>query len=145
MKEILLVEDSDQDAESVGRALRLCGVVNPVRRLRDGVEAIAYLVRAEELAPIGPSLPSVLLLDLKLPGLSGFEILKHLQSCPAFAATIKIVLSHIEDIHSIKHAYALGAQSFLTKPVNQTELAELVAAFPASWLVTTGVAERRGR
>ena len=145
MKEILLVEDSDQDAESVGRALRLFGVVNPVRRLHDGVEAMGYLVRAEKVAAVGPALPSVLLLDIRLPGLSGFEILEYLQNRPAFAATLKIVLSNIEDIHSIKHAYALGAQSFLTKPINQSELGNLVGAFPAYWLLSPAGTERRGR
>jgi response regulator RpfG family c-di-GMP phosphodiesterase len=55
------------------------------------------------------------------------------------------VLSQIEDIHSIKHAYALGAQSFLTKPITQSELSNLVAAFPAAWLLSTATGEGRGR
>src|SRR3954447_2880305 len=145
MKEILLVEDSDQDAEFVGRALMLFGVVNPVRRLRDGTEAMGYLVRVEEVAAVGPALPSVLLLDIRLPGLSGFDILEYLQTRRAFAATLKIVLSNIEDIHSIKHAYTLGAQSFLTKPINLSELGNLVGAFPAHWLLNPAGTERRGR
>jgi CheY-like chemotaxis protein len=143
-KEILLVEDSDEDAEAVGVAFRRFGVVNPVRRLRDGVEGIEYLVQAEKVAAIGPPLPSVLLLDIRLPGPTGFEILEYLQNRPAFAATLKLVLSHIEDIHSIKKAYALGAQSFLSKPINQSELRDLIVAFPKYWLLATGAMEERG-
>jgi CheY-like chemotaxis protein len=136
MKEILLVEDSDQDAECVGPALRLFGVVNPVRRLRDGVQAMQYLLRAEAIAAIGPPLPSALFLDIKLPGMTGFEILEYLQNRPAFAAMLKIVLSQMGDTPSTSRAYALGAQSFLTKPISQFELGNLITAFPAHWLLT---------
>jgi CheY-like chemotaxis protein len=139
MKEILLVEDSDQDAEAVGLAFRRFGVVNPVRRLRDGPEALGYLIRAEEVAAIGPPLPSVLLLDIRLPGLSGFEILEYVQTRRAFAPALKIVLSQLEDIHSIKHGYALGAHSFLTKPITQSELGNLVEAFPTYWLLSAAL------
>ena len=137
MKEILLVEDSDTDAQAVERALRALGVVNSIRRLRHGVEAMDYLVQAEQIAAVGPPLPSVLLLDVGLPGISGFQILNYLQTRPAFAAPLKLVISQIGDISSIKQAYALGAQSFLTKPINQTELRELITGFPSHWLVRT--------
>lgn len=110
MKEILLVEDSDQDAERVWPALRGFGVVNAVRRLHDGVQAMEYLLRAEAIAAVGPPLPSILLLDIRLPGMTGFEILEFLQNRPAFAAMLKIVLSQIGDTPSINRAYALGAQ-----------------------------------
>lgn len=145
MKEILLVEDSDQDAELVERALKRFGVTNPLRRLSDGTEAMAYLARAETLAAVGPPVPSVLLLDVKLPGMSGFEILEYLQNRSAFASTLKIVLSQIEDLHSIKHAYSLGAQSFLSKPVNLYELHNLVATFPSHWILKAGTGETRNR
>jgi CheY-like chemotaxis protein len=138
MKGILLIEDSDQDAESVEHAFRLFGIVNPVLRLRDGVEALEYLVQAEKVAAVGPPVPSVLLLDLRLPGVTGFEILDFLQNRPAFAATLKIVLSQVEDLHSIKRAYALGAQSFLCKPIHQSDLNNLIISFPTHWLLMKG-------
>src|SRR5438132_5360202 len=122
MKEILLVEDSDIDAESVQRALKSVGVANPVRRLLNGAEALAHLNHAEKMSALTPAIPSVLLLDLKLPGMSGFEVLQRLRDRPAFAKTLRIVFSHLDDTNSIKRAYGLGAHSFLTKPVNETEL-----------------------
>ena len=144
MKEILLVEDSDTDAEALGCALRLLGIVNPVRRLCDGTEAMEYLVRAEKVAAVGPPLPSVLLLDIGLPGVTGFEILEYLQNRPAFAAMLKVVLSQIQDIHKIKRGYELGAHSFLSKPVNQRELHDLITGFPSHWLLSGGSAQRVG-
>jgi CheY-like chemotaxis protein len=84
-----------------------------------------------------------LLLDLGLPGVSGFQILKYLQTRPAFAATLKLVISQLGDINSIKQAYALGAQSFLTKPINQTELRELITSFPSHWLLDAGGRAKR--
>ena len=133
MKEILLVEDSDADAEPVPRILKTVGVVNPVRRLLNGVEAMAHLNHAEKMSAIMPSIPSVLLVDLKLPGISGFEILQRIQHRPAFSKMLRVVLSHLADTHSIKRAYGLGAQSFLTKPLNELDLAELIASFPGYW------------
>src|SRR2546423_8217911 len=64
-----------------------------------------YLIQAEQLAAVGPPLPSVLLLDIGLPGVTGFQILEYLRNRAAFSDMLKIVLSQIEDLHSIKHAY----------------------------------------
>ena|SRR5689334_14580279 len=133
MKEIFLVEDSNADAESVQRALKSLGVVNPVRRLINGPEAMVHLNRAEKISATTPAIPSVLLLDLKLPGMTGFEILERIQHRPAFAKILRVVFSQLDDTNSIKRAYSLGAQSFLTKPLNQSELTELIASFPGYW------------
>lgn len=111
MKEILLVEDSDSDAESVHRALKSVGVANPVRRLLNGPEAMGHLTHAEKMCAITPAIPAVLLLDLKLPGMSGFEILERIQHRAAFSKMLRIVFSHLDDTNSIKRAYGLGAQS----------------------------------
>src|SRR2546423_14172053 len=133
MKEILLVEDSDADAESVQRALRSVGVANSVRRLLNGAEAMGHLSYAEKMSAITPAIPSVLLLDIKLPGMSGFEILERIQHRLAFGKMLRIAFSHLDDTNSIKRAYALGAHTFLTKPLNQSELIELIATFPGYW------------
>ena len=133
MREILLVEDTDTDAQAVTEALKRAGIANPVRRFFNGVEAMAHLNYIEEAAAIGPPPPSVLLLDLKLPGFSGFELLQRIRGRPVFAKTLRVVLSQLDDTHSIKRAYGLGADSFLIKPVTQSELRELVEMFPGYW------------
>jgi CheY-like chemotaxis protein len=132
MREILLVEDSETDADVVRRTLRRIGIANPVRFLRDGLQALNYLAQAEQAAAIGPPLPAVLLLDLKLPGMSGFEILQRVQR-PAFASMLKVVLSNLDDTKSIKEAYGLGANSYLVKPFRNADLEELIKAFPGYW------------
>jgi response regulator RpfG family c-di-GMP phosphodiesterase len=99
-----------------------------------------YLFRAEQMAPVGPALPSVLLLDIGLPNVTGFEILDYLQGRPAFAGMLKIVISQIADLDSIKRAYTFGAHSFLGKPVNQLDLGNLITGFPTHWLLRRGSA-----
>ena len=133
MKEILLVEDTDADAELLQRTLRLVGVVNPVRRMVNGIEALSYLADLEKTAAIGPPLPSILLLDLKMPGITGFEVLERLRARPAFAKMLKVVLSQLDDTKSIQRAYNLGADSFLIKPITEAELRGLIQGFPGHW------------
>ena len=80
-------------------------------------------------------IPSVLLLDLRLPAVSGFEILTHLQGRAAFSKMLKVVVSDLSDMESIRKAYGLGAQSFLRKPIDQLELQELIKTYPDYWVV----------
>ena len=133
MKEILLVEDSELDAQLVFRALKRHRLANPVRHIRDGLEAMNYLRQTEKVAAIGPGLPGVLLLDLKLPGMSGYEILESLRQRPPRAQMLRVVLSQIGDVHMIKRAYGLGADSYLVKPLREDDLLDLIAAFPGYW------------
>lgn len=133
MKEILLVEDTATDAELLQRALKLAGIANPVRHISDGAEAMACLQAAESATATPPEIPSILFLDLKLPRVSGFEILEWIQGRKAFKKTLRIVLSQVDDIQSIKRAYAAGAQSYLAKPLHQSEINDLVASFSGYW------------
>ncbi len=134
MKEILLVEDLDSDAELIQTALKVAGAANPVRRLHNGEQAIAYLSQVEETAAIGPPVPSILFLDLKLPGISGFEILERLRDRQALARMLRIVFSQFGDSNSIRRAYSLGAHSFLSKPVRAADLRGLIEMFPVYWM-----------
>ena len=153
MKEILLVEDSELDAQLVFRALKRHRLANPVRHIRDGLEAMNYLRQTEKVAAIGPGLPGVLLLDLKLPGLSGYEILESLRQRPLRAQMLRVVLSQIGDVHMIKRAYGLGADSYLVKPLREDDLEAcdilLLCCFSAArstvagTVITYGTAEYR--
>jgi CheY-like chemotaxis protein len=132
MREILLVEDSEADADLVCNALKRLNIANPVRVLRDGLQALSFLGHAEQSAALGPPVPSVLFLDMKLPGMSGFEILQRVKG-PAFSRTLRVILSNLDDTKSIKQAYSLGANSYLVKPFRDADLAELIKVFPAYW------------
>jgi len=134
-KEILLVEDYEDDAERVKQVLAQIGVSNPLRWLKDGASAKSYLgsIRNKAEAPV------ILLLDIKLPFFSGFEILRSIRGNALFERTLRMVFSTIDDTASIKQAYVLGADSFLVKPVLVEDIREVMATFSGPWLLSDGV------
>ena len=132
--DILLVEDAEGDARLIQRTLQIAGVRNPLRHISSGTEAMAYLAEAENGAK---TVPAVLLVDVKLPGMSGFEILAWTRGRAAFLKMLRIVLSSLDDIPSIRKAYTLGANSFLIKPPRQQEFEELIKTFPANWILSS--------
>lgn len=132
-REILLVEDSDSDARLIQRALLIAGVANHVRHIANGRQAMFYLRGLIEDCKL---LPSVLLLDLKLPSMNGFEILSWIQQQDAFSKTLRVVLTELNFISNVRKAYALGAHSFLGKPIGQEDLHELITVFPEYWVLT---------
>ena len=120
---ILLAEDFEADALAVRRLLNEAGVTNPVIVVPDGGEAIAYLnndgpFRDRQKFP----LPEVLLLDLKLPNKSGFEVLEWCKTQPHLKDLFIVVLSGHYQLQEVKQAYHLGAHTFLTKPANQEDI-----------------------
>ena len=136
MREILLVEDLEDDAELLRRVLKAAKVSNPIRHLLDGSEALKCLKALENSNP-GKStdVPAVLFLDLKLPGSTGFEILRYLRDASAFTEMLRFVISDIRDMEGIRRAYSLGAHSFVRKPVNGQDLQELIKTYPKHWVI----------
>jgi CheY-like chemotaxis protein len=134
MKEILLVEDSPTDARLLQDALQAVGIVNPVNWIWDGTRALNHLQQVELTAPIAPVVPSILFLDLKLSGVTGFEILKYLEGRTVFADMLCVALSHMTDVLSVKRAYRYGAYSFLAKPIQSGDLREVIRSFPGHWM-----------
>src|SRR5580765_7428955 len=104
-KEIVLIEDSDSDAHLAERALRTIGIADPIRRFSTGGTALEYLVCAHEQVSTFSSIPSVLIVDLNLPDIHGLDILKYVRQQPIFQKTLRVVLSQLEDLASIKSAY----------------------------------------
>jgi CheY-like chemotaxis protein len=139
MREILLVEDSDVDAEQAEAALKAIGVTNPVCHLSDGAAAMRYLAALVDDPNAVP--PSVILLDVKLPWATGFEILQWMRDKTIFRKVLKIVLSSLDDTATIKDAYHLGANSFISKPITHYELRELITAYPQYWTLSGGSAQ----
>ena len=92
--DILLVEDSDADAEMILRALRKGGVVNRVMRLHDGVAALEYVFREGDFSNRSDGQPRLIMLDLKMPRLSGIEVLRRLKSSEQ-TKSIPVVMSDI--------------------------------------------------
>jgi len=143
MTEILLIEDVDSDAELLIRALEVAGIANPVRHLASGADALIHVANAATISPVACSIPSVVFLDLKLPKVNGLVILEQIVRTPAFAPTLRIVLSHLDDTKTIKLAYNMGAHTFLAKPIHQADIAELIRVFPGYWTFDAPIGTRR--
>jgi CheY-like chemotaxis protein len=127
MKTLLLVEDSDDDVFFLKRALQRAGIQNPLQVVTDGQQAIDYLegkgaFSDREKFP----LPSMILLDLKLPYIMGVDVLKWIRSRPAFAALPVAVLTSSQEDGDISSTQKLGRISYLTKPPDRDRLLELI-------------------
>jgi len=137
MKSILLVEDNPQDEMLTLRALRKANVANRIDVARDGQQALDYLFRADEFANReGPELPTVILLDIGLPRLSGLEVLERLRADARTELVPVVILTSSDDEHDRLRSYEGGANSFVRKPVDFAEFAETVARLGIYWLAT---------
>jgi two-component system response regulator len=116
---ILLVEDNDDDAELTSMAFGEANIANPVVRVRDGVEALDYLMRRGAYAELdSQELPIVVLLDLKLPRVGGLQVLKEIRGNPRTACLPVVVLSSSDEHQDRIGAYANHANSYVRKPVD---------------------------
>ena len=132
---ILLVEDEPNDVFLIERAFRKCDCQHALHSVGDGEQAICYLEGTREFADSKKyPLPSLVLLDLKLPRRSGLEVLGWLRSRPDSLKRLPvIVLTSSKQASDINRAYELGANSYLVKPVAFDGLLDLVKAFNAYW------------
>ncbi|MFC5462792.1 response regulator [Massilia niabensis] len=131
---LLLVEDNPDDVLLVRRALRKAALAVSMQEVRDGDEAVAYLEGSGGFADRARHpLPALILLDLKLPRRSGLEVLRWIRSRPALATTPVVVLTSSGEDEDIQNAYALGANSYLQKPVAFNGLVELLGVLGLYW------------
>lgn len=137
VKTILLVEDNPQDELLTLRALRKANVANRIDVARDGQQALDYLFRAGDFAGrAGPDLPTVVVLDINLPRLSGLEVLARLRADPRTALLPVVILTSSDEERDRLQSYENGANSFVRKPVDFAEFAETVARLGVYWLAT---------
>ncbi|MBB5717015.1 response regulator [Sphingomonas aerophila] len=132
---VLLVEDNDDDAELIAYAFEKAGIANPLVRLADGEAAVAYargtgVYADRDRHPV----PALILLDLKLPRRSGFEVLAEVRANPSTQHTPVVVLTSSGQQPDIERAYQLCANSYLVKPVNRDALLDMVKALDAYWV-----------
>ena len=119
---ILLAEDNDDDVAMLRRAFLQAGIDLPLQVVPNGEEAIAYLMGEGRFSNRAEfPLPDLFLLDLKMPGTDGFEVLAWLRQHPTLAPLRTVVLTTSDEIRDVNQAYLLGANSFLTKPVDVTD------------------------
>lgn len=132
-RRILVVEDSSDDLFFLRRALEKSGATMPVDVVIDGNQALSYLGQA--LPPSPPeAIPCLILLDLKLPRKSGFEILEWMRLQPAFEDTLKVILTGSQEERDVKRAFDLGADAYVPKPIEVEDLKVVLAALAdGSW------------
>ena len=132
---ILAAEDEETDAVLLKMALRHAGVPNPFVLTHDGQAAVDYLGGAE---PYGDRsahpLPGLLLLDLKMPRMSGFDVLEWLSRRPELEYLPVVVLSSSSDARDLEKAKEMGAREYLVKPHDFHRLVQMVQDVAARWL-----------
>jgi len=133
---ILLVEDETDDVLLIERAFRKAGIANALQVVRDGEQAVNYLAGRAPFADRAQyPLPVLILLDLKLPRLSGHEVLRWLRQQPGLRRIPVVVLTSSRETPDVDRAYDEGANSYLVKPVSFDALLEMVKHLDMYWLL----------
>jgi two-component system response regulator len=135
---VLLVEDDDDDVDVTLLAFKRAGLSN-VAIARDGVEALQYLHgRPPEEAP--PPLPKVVFLDLRMPRLDGFQVLKALRTHPRTAFLPVVVLTASREPRDLEESYAAGANSYVRKAIDVSEFDAIAEQLARYWLSCNEIA-----
>ena len=128
---ILLVEDNPLDIDLTKRAFEASKLTNPIELARDGEEALAYI----EMWENGHPCPVVILLDLKLPRVSGLEVLGALKRHPVFKTIPVVILTTSSETSDIETAYQLGVNSYIVKPVDFDKFMDVAKQIELYWSV----------
>jgi CheY-like chemotaxis protein len=129
IRPILLVDDRAIDIDLTRRAFAKKKLLNPIEVARDGEEALSYIARWEA----GEPLPICILLDLKMPKVSGLEVLRQLKSHPRFSSIPVIVLTTSTEDGDVAEAYKLGCNSYIVKPVEFDKFMEVASRIELYW------------
>jgi len=134
---ILLVEDNDDDALLVQRAIRKNNITNAIHRMKDGIEALNYLQGLEGFSDRKQfPFPEVIILDLKMPRMGGLELLAWIDEHPEYRVIPTIVLSSSRLEKDVERSYALGANTFMVKPWNFDALAQMIKTIHDYWAIS---------
>jgi two-component system, response regulator len=134
--EIILVEDNPHDAEMTMRALTKNNILNKIVHLEDGAEAIDFLFGNGLYDGRNINIkPKVILLDLKMPKLSGIEVLRVIKSDEHTKTIPVVVLTSSKEDPDIRACYELGANSYIVKPVGFENFTKSIADLGLYWLL----------
>jgi len=133
---ILLIEDEEAHAELTKRAIRKAGNANRIDVLTDGEEALDYVFnRAKYADKTKYPLPGLIMLDIKLPGIDGIEVLKQIKEHPVLKKIPVIMLTTSDREEDICRSYVHCANSYLTKPVGFKEFEEKIMQIDSYWML----------
>ena len=133
--EILLVEDSDADAEMTVRTLRRRGIANRIERVHDGVEALDYLRVQGAHAGRRTGMPRLVLLDLKMPRMDGLQVLREMKADARLRKIPVVMMTSSREEGDLIESYELGVNSYVVKPVDFGEFAETIAQVGMYWMI----------
>jgi two-component system response regulator len=132
---ILLVEDNRMDVELTLDAFHEAKLLNTIQVVSDGMEALGYLFGRGQYADRNKfPMPNLVLLDLKLPGIDGFEVLRQVKSTPILKRLPIVVLTSSEEEGDRALSYDRGANSYLVKPVSFDGFLDVVRKIDGYWL-----------
>jgi CheY-like chemotaxis protein len=131
---VLYAEDDEDDVFLMERAFRLAAVDNPLRIVPDGAAAVEFLAAATGEGAGNEAMPCLLLLDLKMPGQSGFDVIKWARAQPATRSLPIVVITSSNQESDIQDAYRLGANGYVIKPGRPDELLAMVKGIKNYWL-----------
>jgi CheY-like chemotaxis protein len=132
---ILIVDDNEVDQFLLERTLRRVGVTNPISKLADGQSLIRYLQGNPPYTDrTKHPLPAVVFLDLKMPGVTGWDALEWVHALKLKREAKIFVHSELTSVEELPKTYALGADSFLSKPLREMDLSNLIHHQPGPWI-----------
>lgn len=135
-KTILLVEDNQDDIELTIRAFKKNNILNNIDVVKDGEEALQYLFHSGKYSHLTiKDYPELVLLDLKLPKISGLEVLKKIRENEKTSLTPVVILTSSKEEQDLINGYKLGANSYVRKPVDFNQFIEAVKQLGLYWLV----------
>ena len=132
-REILLVDDNENDVELTLLALQSLKLASAIVHVRDGVEALEYLQKQSAPAQPRTELPLFVLLDIKMPRMDGLEVLRRLRADPQLALMPIVVMTSSREQPDLRTAYELGANAYVVKPVHFEDFRKAVASVGAFW------------
>ncbi|MEZ5358109.1 MAG: response regulator [Candidatus Zixiibacteriota bacterium] len=135
---LMYIEDDDNHARIVEEAAGESLLIDSIIRFRDAESALEYFER-HTLYDNEERMPDVILLDLRLPRMSGYDFLRTIKTDPVFCKIPVVVLSATHDDRTIAEAYKHGAAGYITKPNDYTQLLIKLAEFSSYWTLTSEV------
>lgn len=136
MTDILLVDDNALDSELAVKALRKQNITNPITVVEDGAEALDWLFGIGQYSNRDINhQPKIILLDLKLPKISGLDVLKRIKTADGLRTIPVVVLTSSSEDPDIKKAYELGANSYVVKPVSSDAFIDTMKKLGLYWLI----------
>ena len=135
IRAVLLAEDSPADAEMAIDALREANLANPIVHVEDGIEAMDYLLRRGRYADRAEGLPSVLLLDIKMPRMDGLEVLREVRANPQLRQLPVVVLTSSREETDLAISWNLGVNAYVVKPVDSEQFFQAVKTLGRFWAV----------